>query len=145
MLVLLLCHSEVGVALGDPLATSDDRRISTTAGDSQGSNHGTLYTSGCKGSTYQDYCLDSTYLREFYVTAYSGYDICTYSDVECVGACTDGKCVECVSDGDCDPHPTTHVIGKCDSPDGTDNTATPGYTYECYWGTEVVPEFRTGC
>jgi hypothetical protein len=25
------------------------------------------------------------------------------------------------------------VKGKCDSPSGTDNPDTPGYTYTCYW------------
>lgn len=37
----------------------------------------------------------------------------------------------CCVDDDCPAK--DNVKGKCDSPRGTDNPETPGYTYRCYW------------
>ncbi|MEM3449297.1 MAG: hypothetical protein QXP38_10565 [Nitrososphaerota archaeon] len=37
----------------------------------------------------------------------------------------------CYTDEDC--LPKNNIKGKCDSPDGTDNPETSGYTYTCYW------------
>jgi len=37
-------------------------------------------------------------------------------------------------DSDCPPGGTNNLVkGKCDSPSGTDNPDTSGYTYTCYW------------
>jgi hypothetical protein len=37
----------------------------------------------------------------------------------------------CKFDSDCTAK--DNIKGKCDSPSGTDNPNTPGYTYTCYW------------
>jgi hypothetical protein len=42
----------------------------------------------------------------------------------------DGRC-GCLYDSDCPAK--DNVKGKCDSPSGTDNPDTSGYTYTCYW------------
>ena len=49
------------------------------------------------------------------------------------GACTLGSGTDicCKYDSDCPAK--DNVKGKCDSPSGTDNPDTPGYTYTCYW------------
>jgi hypothetical protein len=39
--------------------------------------------------------------------------------------------VECINDNNCPSK--DNIKGKCDSPSGTDNPDTPGYTYTCYW------------
>ena len=39
--------------------------------------------------------------------------------------------VQCLQDSDCPPKNNTK--GKCDSPYGSDNPATSGYTYTCWW------------
>jgi len=49
------------------------------------------------------------------------------------GACTLGSGTDicCKYDSDCPVK--DNVKGKCDSPSGTDNPDTSGYTYTCYW------------
>jgi len=48
-------------------------------------------------------------------------------------ACTTLGATEtcCQSDADCPSK--DNIKGKCDSPYGTDNPETSGYTYTCYW------------
>ena len=92
-------------------------------------------TYACKTET--DFCIDFEYLREWYVT---DQRYLSYTDHNCycrngqAGCCYDGRCVECLSDSDCPAGGSNNLVkGKCDSPQGTDNPETPGYTYTCYW------------
>jgi hypothetical protein len=89
--------------------------------------------------TGTDECKSNTTLREYYVAkSHSlGYDDVDCSSLNCPsgkkGVCIDGACtcVECLKDSDCLPNDS--IKGKCDSPFGTDNPDTLGYTYTCYW------------
>jgi hypothetical protein len=83
--------------------------------------------------TKQDSCIDGKTLREYYINylrylVYQDYDCSRRTDGNI--RCIDGKC-GCLYDSDCPAK--NNVKGKCDSPDGTDNPDTPGYTYTCYW------------
>ena len=59
----------------------------------------------------------------------------SFDAAEC--QCLDSKDVECCNDNDCISK--SNRIGKCDSPSGTDNLETSGYTYECWWGECSIP------
>ena len=85
--------------------------------------------------TFTDYCKDDKILVEYYTTdteySHELYDCSQRTDglVHCV----DGRC-GCLYDSDCPPGGTNNLVkGKCDSPSGTDNPDTSGYTYTCYW------------
>jgi hypothetical protein len=103
----------------------------TTTGLVSSNHHNVL---SCDTKT--DYCWDSTTLVEYYVTSDKYLNWRSYScslrndgNVRCI----DGRC-GCLYDSDCPPGgPNNLVKGKCDSPSGTDNPDTSGYTYTCYW------------
>jgi len=110
-------------------ASDSDNGINFTV---KGTTNGTVLEEGsysCQSKT--DYCVNSTTVREYYINylrllVYSDYD-CSKDGKKCV----DGQCVCCQTDADCPA--VNNTKGKCDSPYGTDNPNTPGYTYTCYW------------
>jgi len=53
-------------------------------------------------------------------------------DPQCAGKRKEGTTeICCQYDSDCPPQ--NNIKGKCDSPLGSDNPDTAGYTYRCYW------------
>ncbi|MBU5537549.1 MAG: hypothetical protein KQA38_03235 [Candidatus Aenigmarchaeota archaeon] len=66
----------------------------------------------------------------YFSLGYQGRD--THNEI--TSRSTSAYVVECIRDFHCGFDPVTHVKQKCDSPQGTDNPQTPGYTYTCWAG-----------
>jgi len=113
--------------IAGPKAVPDVCQNCTTtycsAGASNCLNNKCLYTVTCGNTCQEVVCWDG---RD---NDNDGLTDCV--DPDCAGRNTTNDAICCQKDSDCPA--VNNTKGKCDSPYGTDNPDTSGYTYTCYW------------